>query len=80
MMPAMIGHLDPGQLAALAEIIEIGVVEKELGADVVRAGIDLAFEVVQFLEAVGRAGMPFGKTGHADAESSRVGDSPGAIG
>ena len=49
-------HADARQLAPFAEVVEIGVAEEELGADVIGAGIDLALEVIHLLEPVGRAG------------------------
>ena len=66
-------HADAGQLAALAEVVEIVVGEEELGADVIGAGVDLPLEVIQLLKPVGRAGVPLGKAGDADAETARVG-------
>ena len=63
-------HPDPGQLAPLAEIVEVGVAEEELGADVVGAGVDLALEIVQLLEPVGGRGMALGKPRDPDAEPS----------
>ncbi len=38
--------MDAGQLAALSEVIKIVVVEEELSADVVCAGIHLGLQVV----------------------------------
>ena len=73
-------HPDAGQLAALAEVVEVVVVEEELGADVVGAGVDLALEVVHLLEPVGRAGVPLGEAGDADAEAARVGHARSASG
>ena len=71
-MPARIGTLDAGQVAALAEVVEVAVVEEQLRADVVGAGVHLSLEVVHLLEAVRRAGVAFGEAGHADAEAARV--------
>jgi hypothetical protein len=58
--------------AAVAEIEEIVVVEKQLGADVVRTFVDLGFEEIEFIHAVGGGRVAFGKAGHADAETARV--------
>ena len=52
MMPAMIGTADAGQLATLAKVVEIAVAEEELGADVIRAGVDLPLEVIHLLKPV----------------------------
>ena len=50
-------HPNSGQLAALAEIIKIGVAEEELDADIVSARVDLSFEIVKFTDTVRGAGM-----------------------
>ena len=80
MMPGDDRHPDAGQLAALAEIVEVGVAEEELGADVVGAGVNLALEIVDLLEPVGSAGMALGKPGDADPEPAWVGDNRCATG
>ena len=54
--------VDPGELAALAEVVEVVVVEEQLGDDVVGSGVDLGLEVVELGEAVGRAGMALGES------------------
>ena len=41
----------------------------------VGAGVDLGLEVVHLVEAVGRGGVAFGKSGNADAEAARIGGS-----
>ena len=71
MMPATIGTLNPGQLAALAEVVKVAIVEEKLRADVIGAGVDLALEVVHLLQSIGRRRMTFGKAGNADAEAAR---------
>ncbi len=60
--------MNTGQLAALAEVEEIVIVEEELGADVVRAGIDFGFEIVHLGHAVGCLGVSFREAGHPDPE------------
>ena len=65
--------MDPGQLAALAEVVEVVVVEEELGADVVGAGIDLGLQIVHLVQPVRRVGMPFREPSDADAEAAPVG-------
>ena len=42
MMPGDDRHLDAGQFAALAEVVEVAVVEEQLRADVVGPGVHLA--------------------------------------
>jgi hypothetical protein len=64
---------DAGQFAAVAEVEEVVVVEEQLRADVVGAGVDLGLEVVHLEHAVGRGGVAFGEAGDADAEAARVG-------
>ena len=49
------------------------VVEEKLGANVVRAGIHLGFEVVHFEQAIRRGRVAFRKSRDADAKSSLVG-------
>ena len=66
------GHADAGQLAALAEVVEIAVVEEELRTNVIRAGVHFPLEVVHLLEAIGRRGMAFREAGDADAEAART--------
>ena len=44
------------------------VVEEELSADPVGAGIDFRLKMVHALECVGRIGVAFGKTRHPDLE------------
>ena len=65
-------HADARQVAPFAEVVEIGVAEIELSANVVGAGIHLSFQVVHLLEAVGRGGVTLGKPSDADSESTRV--------
>ena len=67
-------HLDAGQVAALAEVVEVAIVEEELRADVVGAGVHLSLQVVHLLEPVRRGRVPLGEAGDADAEAARVGD------
>ena len=61
-------HPDAGQLAPLTEIVKVGVAEKELGADVVGAGVHLALEIVELVQAVGGRGMAFREPRDPDAE------------
>ena len=65
-------HTDARQVATLLEVVEIAVVEEELGADIVGPGVDLPLEVVHFLEPVGGVGMAFGEPRDADTEPARV--------
>src|SRR5208283_1039081 len=67
-------YTDSGQLAALAEVVEVMVDEEELGADVVGSGVDLALEKVELVQAVRCARMSFGKTGDADSKAARIGE------
>src|SRR5256885_5231732 len=64
---------DAGQFAAFPEIVEVAVIEKELGNDVICAGVDFRFQVVHFDETIRSGRVAFGKTGHADAEPARIG-------
>ena len=65
-------HPDTGQLATLAEIVEVGVTEEELSTDVVGPGIDFAFEIIQLLEPVGSTRVSLGEAGDPDSEPSRL--------
>ncbi len=65
-------HGDIRMRAALAKVEEVVVVEEELRADVVRTGFNLLLEIAQLAHAVGRIWMPFGKAGHANAETTCV--------
>ena len=64
-------HVDAGPVAALAEVVEVVVLEEELGADVVGPGVHLALQVVELLEPVGSAGVSLGEARDADAEAAR---------
>ena len=66
-------HADARQVAALAEVVEIVVVEEQLRADVVRSRVHLGLEVVHFQEAVGRSRVTLGEAGDTYAEAARVG-------
>ena len=70
MMPAMIGYLDPGQVAALAEVVEVPVVEEELRADVVGPGVHLPLQVLHLQEPVRGRRVPLREAGDADAEAA----------
>ena len=48
-----------GELTALAEVVEIAVVEEKLRDDVVCAGIDLCFQVIHFHQPVGGCRVAF---------------------
>src|SRR5688572_18916503 len=61
-------HLDADVARGLAEAVEVGVVEEQLGDDEATAGVHLALEVLQVARAVEALGMAFGITGDADAE------------
>ena len=65
-------YFDAGQFTSLAKIVEVAVVEKQLGADVVGTFIDLGLEIVHLQQAVGCCGMPLGKTGYADTETASI--------
>ena len=56
-------HPEAAQLAPLAEIVEIRVVEEELGADVIRAGVDLLLEVIELLDPVRSPGVSLREAG-----------------
>ena len=64
---------DAGQLAAFPEIVEIAIIEKELGDDIIGAGIDFRFEVIHLDEPIRRRRMALRETGHADPEPARIG-------
>lgn len=66
------GHLDSRENTAIAEVVEVVVVKKKLGADVVRAGVHLGFEMIHFEEAVWRGGMPFRKARNTDSKATLV--------
>ena len=65
--------MDTGQRASLAEVVKIVIVEKKLGADIIRSGVHLGLEVVHLQQAIGRGGVAFWKTGHTDAKAAGVG-------
>src|SRR5262245_51586723 len=62
------GHLDPGQLAPLAEVVEVAVLEEQLRADVISPGVHLCLEVIHLLEPIRAARVPLREAGDADAE------------
>lgn len=66
------GAVDAGELAAVAEIEEVVVVEEQLGADVVGACVDFGFQQFQFAHAIGGGWVAFGEAGDADAEAAWV--------
>ena len=66
-------NANAGELAAFAEIVEVAVIEEKLRDDVVRARIDLRFEVLHFHESIRRRGMPFRESGHAYPKAARIG-------
>ena len=72
-------HADAREVAALAPIQERVVVEEQLRADPVRAGVHLGLQVIHQPQRVGRFGMTLGKRRHADAEAARVGVSAAFI-
>src|SRR5438309_11967270 len=47
-------YLDPRQVAALAEVVEVPVVKEELRTDVVGASVDLALQVLHLLQTIRR--------------------------
>lgn len=67
------GDLDSGQIATVAEVVEVAVVEEHLGDDEVGAGVGFGFEVVHLGHAVWCAGVSFWESGDADAEAAGVG-------
>lgn len=66
------GDVDPGEGATIPVVKEVVIIEEELGADVVRPGIDLLLEVVHFLESILGGGVSFRKAGDADGEGVGV--------
>ena len=64
--------MDTLQIAAFTKIIEIPVFEKELGANVIGAGIHLRLQVVHFQQTIGRGGMTLRKPSYADSETTGV--------
>ncbi len=48
------------------------VVKKQLGADIIRAGIHLRFQKIHLAQAVGRGRMAFREAGHAYGEPVRI--------
>src|SRR5262249_36116965 len=68
-------HLDTRAVQMIAEREVVGVLEKELGDDEVRALLDLVGEAVPVhMTAFGAGDMPFGKSGDADGEIAGVAD------
>src|SRR5262249_21633598 len=65
-------HLDPGQVAALGEVVEVAIVEEQLRANVIGAGGHLSFQVVHFQKPVRRSRVSLWEARHADPESARV--------
>ena len=66
-------NLDGSEFTTLAKIIEVMVVKEELSADVIRPRVDFPFEVIHFLQPVGRSRVSLGKPGDADTETAGIG-------
>lgn len=62
------GDVDAGEITAFAEVEEVVVVEEELGADVVRAGVDFLLQVIHLEKPVGRFGVSFWEASDSDPE------------
>src|SRR5271157_2526001 len=67
-------HLDARKLTPLTKIVKIRVAEKELGTNVVGAGVNLALQMIHLQQTIRSAGMPLAKPGHADPDPARVGN------
>ncbi len=48
------------------------IVKKQLGADIIRAGIHLGFQEIHLAQTVGSGRMTFREAGHAYGESIRI--------
>lgn len=66
------GHVDAGEAAAVAVVVEVMVIKKKLRADVIGAGVDLALQVLHFNETVGRFGVALRVARDADAHSREM--------
>ncbi len=66
------GHGDTGEQAALAKIVKITIVEKELRADVVGTFIDFGLEIIHFQQSIRGSGMSFREACDTDTEPSFV--------
>ena len=64
--------MNSSQFTTLSKIVEVAIVEKQLRDDVVRAGIDLRFQVIHFDQSIRRRRMAFRETGHADSKTARI--------
>ena len=66
------GNIDACQLASVAKIQKIPVIEEKLRDNVVRSGVDLLLEVIHLQEPIWRGRMAFGKSRNANPESAPV--------
>ena len=66
------GHVNACQLTAFAKIVEIMVIEEELGADIVRSGVDFGLEVIHLFQPVWSVRMTLRKSGDANPKTSAV--------
>ena len=63
------GHRDSGEFTAFTEVVEVAVVEEELGYDGIGAGVHLALEVVDIGQAIESFRVTLGVPGDADTEA-----------
>ena len=80
-MPGTMGIVTPCLAAhVIPELKIVGIVEKQLSHDEIRAGIDFTFKVTPIGQLAGFAGnVAFGKTGDADAKVSLLPDKPNQL-
>ena len=64
------GDVDACDRSALTEVVEVTVIEEELGNEVVRPGIDLILQVVNIIHHGGCLDVAFGVAGSDDIEVS----------
>ena len=72
-------HANPRQFAPVAEVVEVAVLKEKLRDDIVGPCVHLRLEILDLQQAVGRGGVAFGETGHADSEAAPVGMRAGIV-
>src|SRR5210317_1981893 len=65
-------NVDMCQFTAFAEIIKVPVIKKELGHNILCAGINFCLEVLDLLEAVWRFRMSFRESCHTDTHLRKM--------
>src|SRR5262245_49737723 len=64
--------MDVRERTPFAEIVEVAIIEKQLGDDVVGASVDFRFKMLHFDQSIRRSRVSLGKAGHADPKTALV--------